>query len=67
MLVDSRLILSFINGYDNEGNPIRKTKSFNNVKTSATDQQLTTIATVLAPLQQWDLDAVDRTNVHSLM
>ncbi|WP_332629781.1 DUF1659 domain-containing protein [Halalkalibacter flavus] len=67
MLVDSRLILSLENGQDNEGNPIRRTKSFNNVKPTATDQQLTSVATVLAPLQEWDVVSVDRTNIHSLM
>ncbi|GAE27204.1 hypothetical protein JCM9140_3331 [Halalkalibacter wakoensis JCM 9140] len=67
MLVDSRLILGLTNGQDSEGNPIKKTKSFNNIKPAATDQQLTMVVSVLAPLQAWDLVSVDRTNVHSLL
>jgi hypothetical protein len=67
MLVNSRLVLVFSNGVDEFGDPIHKTKSFNNIKPTATDQQLTAVASSLAPLQEWSLIQVERTNLHSLM
>ncbi|WP_053218172.1 DUF1659 domain-containing protein [Virgibacillus senegalensis] len=59
--VDSRLQLVFQEGIDGEtGDPILKNKSFNNVKTEATADQLMAISTALVDLQQRDLYSVKR-------
>lgn len=50
--VDTRLQLVLSEGQDGDGNMLLKRKSFNNVKTNATDEQLHTVSIVLAPLQQ---------------
>lgn len=50
--VDSRLQLVLSEGQDADGNMLIKRKSFNNVKTNATDEQLYTVSVALAPLQQ---------------
>ncbi|GAE33683.1 DUF1659 domain-containing protein [Halalkalibacter akibai] len=66
MLIDSRLVLVFTNGVDMDGKDISKSKSFNNIKPTATDLQLTAVVSALAPLQEWTLIKADRTNIHSL-
>ncbi|ARK32693.1 DUF1659 domain-containing protein [Halalkalibacter krulwichiae] len=67
MLTNSRLVIQFGNGVDDDGKDILMTKSFTNIKTSATDSQLIAVVTALTPLQEWDLIKVDRTNIHSLV
>ncbi len=67
MLIDSRLVLLFSNGVDEDGKDIQKTKSFNNIKPTATDEQLTAVVNALTPLQEWTLMKADRTNLHSLV
>jgi hypothetical protein len=57
---DSRLRIEFNAGMDLDGNPIVKYKSFNNVKTASTADQLYTIVSALAPLQQHELSNVER-------
>lgn len=59
--IDSRLQLTFEEGTDPvSGDPIYKTKSFNNVKLDATADQLLAITQALVPLQQMDLYSVKR-------
>lgn len=66
--LDTRLKLTFQNGIDpNSGKELYKTKSFNNVKTSSTADQLFAIATALAPLQQLTLSSVKRNDTELLM
>lgn len=63
-MIQSRLQLYFEQGIDeNTGAVITKTKSFNNVKTSSTPEQLLEIATALAELQQHPLYEVRRNDV----
>ncbi|MCA0970774.1 DUF1659 domain-containing protein [Halobacillus litoralis] len=59
-LMDSRLVLTFEDGVDEVGNPVYRTKSFNNVKTTATEEQLHGVATALEPLQQRVLFSIER-------
>ncbi|GAA0305860.1 hypothetical protein GGQ92_002853 [Gracilibacillus halotolerans] len=60
-LINSRLQLIFENGTDPvSGNPIYKTKSFNNIKLDATADQLMAVTKALVPLQQLPLNAVRR-------
>jgi hypothetical protein len=65
-ITDSQLRLTFSAGVDNEGNPIVKYKSFNNVKTSATPDQLFAVVDALAPLQQHALSYVERNDSYSI-
>ncbi|SDM55291.1 DUF1659 domain-containing protein [Sediminibacillus halophilus] len=59
--VDSRLQLVFQDGVDGEsGDPILKNKTFNNVKTAATADQLMAISTALVDLQQRELYSIKR-------
>jgi len=57
----SQLRLIFVTGVDNmTGKEIYKSKSFNNVKTSASTEQLYTIAQSLASLQTHPLFTIER-------
>ncbi|MCT2537062.1 DUF1659 domain-containing protein [Aquibacillus koreensis] len=59
--IDSRLQLAFENGYDAEaGKVILKTKSFNNIKVTATPDQLLAVTAALVPLQQLPLYSIKR-------
>lgn len=63
-MIQSRLQLYFEQGIDDEtGKVITKSKSFNNVKTSATPEQLLDVANTLADLQQHPLYEVRRNDV----
>lgn len=67
MLTNSRLVILFSNGVDPYGKEIQTTKSFNNIKPTATDQQLTAIVNALTPLQEWTLMKAERSNLYSLV
>ncbi|WP_407269370.1 DUF1659 domain-containing protein [Radiobacillus sp. PE A8.2] len=57
--INTRLQLVFEDGVDAEsGDPILKSKSFNNVKITATPDQLLAIASSLVPLQQRTLHEI---------
>lgn len=59
--IGSQLRLVFYDGEDiDTGKPVYKSKTFNNVKTTATAEQLFTIATVLEPLQERRLSKIER-------
>jgi len=60
-LMSTSLQLVFSEGIDeSSGQPIYKTKSFNNVKTTADAEQLYAVATALAALQEFPLYNVHR-------
>ncbi|MFZ0371427.1 MAG: DUF1659 domain-containing protein [Halobacillus sp.] len=59
-IVRSQLQLVLENGQDEKGNTIFRTKSFNNIKMTASEDQLYRVATAMAPLQQHLLYAVER-------
>lgn len=60
-MMNSQLRLIFHEGNDLEtGDPIFKTKNFNNVKTSATPDQLFEVAQALASLQEFSLHSIER-------
>lgn len=65
-LVSSRLVLMFITGFTDEGDPIYKMKSFQNINTEATNEQLYETAVALASLQQHQLHLVERNNKYEL-
>jgi hypothetical protein len=63
---DARLSIAFDAGVDPEGNPVSKSKSFNNVKTDATNDQLYEIVQAIAPLQQYSVISIERDNTFAL-
>ena len=56
----STLRLIMETGTDLEGNPILKNRNYNNVKPTATDQDLFDVGTLLVSLQQNNLNAIQR-------
>ncbi|WP_257349185.1 DUF1659 domain-containing protein [Pseudalkalibacillus decolorationis] len=63
---DTRLSVTFDAGIDLEGKPVFKRKSFNNVKSSATHDQLYNMIQALSPLQQYPVTQVERSNSFDL-
>ncbi|TCP29769.1 uncharacterized protein DUF1659 [Scopulibacillus darangshiensis] len=61
-VVNSALILTLDAGVNEDGKPVYKRKSFRNIKTLATYDQLFNVANALAPLQQYPLESVERDN-----
>jgi len=60
-LMSTSLQLVFSEGIDeSSGNPVYKTKSFNNVKTTANTEQLYAVATAMAALQELPLYNIHR-------
>ncbi|WP_138419864.1 DUF1659 domain-containing protein [Aquibacillus sediminis] len=58
---NSRLKLEFEDGLDVEsGNVILKRKTFNNVKTASTTEELLAVTKALVPLQQRELYSIKR-------
>ena len=60
LLESTKLRIVFDAGIDNEGNPILKTRSFNNVKKEATADQLFQAAQAIAVLCNDELNKVER-------
>ncbi|MCM3409975.1 DUF1659 domain-containing protein [Metabacillus litoralis] len=66
VILDSNLSLIYDMGMDINGKPITKRKSYNNVKTSATPDQLLQVAQAIASLQTETLTLVERSDAHQL-
>ncbi len=62
----SRLQMRLVTGLDENMNPIIRTRSFANVKTDATDQNLFELAQEMADLQVHTLSSVRRVNEFEL-
>jgi hypothetical protein len=62
----SQLRLVFELGTDENGKMKYKNKNFNNIKTSATAEQLLSVAQAVASLQIYPLAQVERTDKHLL-
>lgn len=56
--VDSKLKISVQTGLDDDGNAILKTRSYNNVKTTAPDEDLMEVAKQLSDLQIYPVNAI---------
>ncbi|MFC0271716.1 DUF1659 domain-containing protein [Metabacillus herbersteinensis] len=65
-LLDSQLRLVYNVGIDEEGKAILKSKNYNNVKTTATAEQLLQAAQAIASLQTETLEAVERNDSQQL-
>jgi Protein of unknown function (DUF1659) len=66
IILDSNLSLVYDMGIDSKGNPILKRKSYSNVKTSATPDQLLQVAQAIASLQTETLTLAERSDKHQL-
>lgn len=56
--VDSKLKISVQTGLDEEGNVILRTRSYNNVKTTASNEDLMDVARQLSDLQIHPVNAI---------
>lgn len=67
MLSQSRLRLVFETGVNEDGEPTFRTRTFNNIKKSATPDELYSTATTLASLSDYSLDSVQRTDSYDIV
>lgn len=63
----SRVSMIFITGQNEDGENTTRTKTLNNVKGSALDEELVELVTTLSSLQQHPLADATRNNSYSLM
>ncbi|PLR69447.1 MULTISPECIES: DUF1659 domain-containing protein [Bacillaceae] len=66
IILDSQLRLVFEVGVDEKGEPVFKSKNYNNIKTSATAEQLLEAATAITGLQTQLLAHVERNDSHQV-
>ncbi|MBU7594517.1 DUF1659 domain-containing protein [Metabacillus halosaccharovorans] len=66
VILDSQLSLVFDMGMDEEGKVILKRKNYNNVKTTATPDELLQVAQALASLQTETLSAIERNDSNQI-
>lgn len=64
---DTRLILTFYVGDDDEGQPMEKTKTFSRVKPTADNEDLYHVAQALASLQTFQLVEAQRADRATLI
>ncbi|MBO1511835.1 MULTISPECIES: DUF1659 domain-containing protein [Metabacillus] len=65
-LLDSQLSLVFDMGVDENGKAVTKRKNYNNVKTSATPDQLLQAAQAIVSLQTETLASVERNDTNQI-
>ncbi|NLC51365.1 MAG: DUF1659 domain-containing protein [Firmicutes bacterium] len=58
--ISSRLQLRLITGFDGEGRPIRRSRSYSGVKPEAGNEDVYDVGSALADLQKNQLDAIRR-------
>ena len=63
----SRMQLRLIVGQDIDGNPVYRTRSYNNVKPAASDDDVFAVGKSLADLQQHELGELRRINEYVLV
>jgi hypothetical protein len=66
-LIESKLRLVFETGIDEQGHPVYKTKTFNNVKKEATTDQLFQAAQALSALSNDPLNTIERNDSTDIM
>lgn len=66
IILDSQLRLVFEAGVNEKGEPVFKSKNYNNVKTSATAEQLLEAANAITGLQTQSLAFVERNDSHQV-
>ncbi|TVP83264.1 MAG: DUF1659 domain-containing protein [Alkalicoccus sp.] len=65
-LTQSRLVLTFNAGYDDDGKTMFQTRSFRNIKSQSEDNDLYKAGEAIASLQSHILYSVERNNVYEL-
>ncbi|WP_102027528.1 DUF1659 domain-containing protein [Salirhabdus sp. Marseille-P4669] len=66
-IVRTQLQLVFQTGTDEEGKAVLKNKNFNNIKITATPDQLYAVANAVVPLQEWTLQEIERNDTSIVM
>ncbi|MBZ5753689.1 DUF1659 domain-containing protein [Metabacillus rhizolycopersici] len=66
VLLESQLRLAFDMGLDEKGKQIYKRKNYNNIKTSATADQLLQVAEAIGSLQTETLAFVERNDTNQI-
>ncbi|PMC33737.1 hypothetical protein CJ195_26910 [Bacillus sp. UMB0899] len=66
VIIDSQLSLVFDMGTDENGKDILKRKNYNNVKTTATPDELLQVAQALASLQTETLSVIERNDSNQI-
>ena len=66
VILDSQLSLVFDIGMDENGKAIVKRKNYNNVKTTATPDELLQVAQALASLQTETLSVIERNDSNTI-
>ncbi|MFZ3589626.1 DUF1659 domain-containing protein [Bacillus sp. DJP31] len=66
MIADTQLRIAFDMGVDVSGKAVVKNKNYSNIKTSATTDELFTVAQSIALLQQYPLSGIERNDTHIL-
>jgi hypothetical protein len=66
-LIDANLRLVYEAGRNEKGEPVLKTKGYNNVKVSATTDQIFQAAQAIASLCALPLFTIERTNVEEIL
>ncbi|MGM0873364.1 MAG: DUF1659 domain-containing protein [Bacillota bacterium] len=67
VLLDSQLRIVFDMGLDGNGKQMLKTKNYNNIKTSATADELLQVAQAIVSLQSESLAYVERNDSHQVI
>jgi len=67
LITGSQLRIVFAAGVDEFGKPQYKTKNYNNIKPSATAEELLQAANAIIGLQSLELDKVERNNSHLII
>ncbi|MBA4538394.1 DUF1659 domain-containing protein [Bacillus aquiflavi] len=66
-LLDSRLRLVFEAGVDDDGKPIFKAKTFNNIKKTAGANELYEAAQAISALCNYSLDSIERSDNYDIV
>lgn len=66
-LQDSRITLSFYAGDDEQGEPVKQSRQFRNIKSAAENSSIVTVFEQLAQLQTLELTAIERSNTYDLI
>lgn len=64
LIQQSQLRLVFEVGTDETGKPVYRRKNFNNIKVTATPEQLLSVSQALASLQTYPLAQIERNDMH---
>ncbi|WP_416151324.1 DUF1659 domain-containing protein [Salipaludibacillus sp. HK11] len=62
----TRLSLTFLTGFDGDGNEIFQARHFRNIKPDVSNQALLETAQAISSLQQYELDKIERNNTYEL-